>query len=97
MNMLNDVDLSQPSVEGQFSENEGSWELSDYMVKVYDMSKEEHCKEYEELLSLAASSDPSVVVVEQDRQFCQNSENWKIFLTCALVKYTDLIDKKKGV
>jgi len=95
--MLGEADLSQPSVEGQFSEHEGSWELSEYMVKVYDMSKDEHCKEYEELLSLAASSDPSVVVVEQDRQFCQNTENWKIFLTCALVRYKDLLDKKKGV
>ena len=87
-------EMSQPSLVGQFSEHDESWDLADWLVKVYDLSDETHVKEYEELLALSSQKDPSIVIVEQERQFCQNSENWKIFVTCALVNYTDLVDKK---
>jgi hypothetical protein len=94
--LLGDYGIPQgagPSVVGQFHEDDTSWELAEWMVKIYDMSNEDQRTEYEELLGLASSKDPSLVVVDQERQFCKNSENWKIFVTCALVKYKDLLDK----
>ena len=91
--MFGSSPLSEPSVSGQFNERDDSWELADWMVKVYDMSSPERLKEYEELLSLASQEDPSVVILEQDKQFCPNSENWKVFITCALVRYKNILDK----
>jgi len=94
MSILEGKDLSQASLEGQFTEQDTSWELAEYMVKVYDLSDSAQCGEYEELINLSSAKDPSLVVVEQDRQFCQKSENWKVFVTCALVRYKDMLGKK---
>jgi hypothetical protein len=84
---------STPETEGQF-ENEKLWTQDSWHVNIFDLSNEEHISSYEELLTNAGKQDPEVVILEQEKQFCKTSENWKIFLTTVNIVYKQTINEK---
>ena len=38
--------------------------------------------------------DPLVVIIDEQKQFCQNAENWKVLVQRATIKYKKLVDKE---
>ena len=93
VNMDGPSEWGAPSLEGQFSD-ETLWEQDGWSVKVYDLSKEGDVDEYQELLTSSAKKDPEVIIIDQEKNFCESSDNWKIFVTSVGIKYRNL--KKNG-
>ena len=77
-------------LEGQF-QNEANWEQGAWSVKIFDLSKAEDIDVYAELLTTAAQQDPSVVILEQEKQFCKSSDNWKVFVTSVDIIYKQTV------
>lgn len=77
-------------VEGMFSIPE-MWKREDIKIQVLDMSKDADLEKYSSILNKADRTDPTVVVLDEQKQFCQNVENWKVFITTAKVMYKKII------
>jgi hypothetical protein len=77
---------SAASTEGQFQE-ETQWRKSGTSIKVFDLSKDEHLANYSDLVSKAYQDDPSVIIVDEDKQFCKTTENWKILVQVVEIEY----------
>ena len=75
-----------PSTEGQFQE-ESQWRKSGTSIKVFDLSNEDHLANYSDLISKAYQDDPSVIIVDEDKQFCKTTENWKILVQVVQIEY----------
>ena len=56
-----------------------------------DLTNLEDLKEYSDILNRADQTDPNLVILDEQKQFCQNIENWKIFITTANILYKKLI------
>ena len=93
VNMDGPAEWGSPSLEGQFS-NETLWEQDGWSVRVYDLAKEEDVKDYQDILTKSAKKDPEVVVIDQEKNFCESTDNWKVFVTSVSIKYKNL--KKNG-
>lgn len=77
---------SSPSVEGQFQEA-SQWRKSGTHIKIFDLSKEKDLNNYSDLVSKAYQDDPSVIIVDEDKQFCKTTENWKILVQVVQIEY----------
>ena len=85
----------KPSVQGQ-SQMESTWDISSVGVHVFDLSKDQDLKSYKSLLKKSMATDPTVVIMEQEKVFSEDIHNWKIFITSVNLKYKKLTgtDKK---
>jgi hypothetical protein len=86
--------LGPAQLQGQF-ENSVNWEQGAYSVRVFELDIEDDSKAYAELLTTAAKQDPSVVIVEQEKQFCKASENWKVLVTSVEIVYKQSVNNPK--
>ena len=77
-------------VEGMFAIPE-MWKRKDIKTQVLDMSKAPDLETYSGILNKSDCMDPTVVVLDEQKQFCQNVENWKVFITTAKVMYKKII------
>jgi len=77
-----------PSVQGQIS-NEASWDLKGAYVKVLDLSDSKDLKFYEDLLSATMAQDPVKVIIDQERKFSEQTNNWLVY-----VNYVEIVYKK---
>jgi len=77
-------------VEGMFSTPE-MWKRTDTKTQVLDMSKDADLELYSSILNKSDCMDPTLVVLDEQKQFCQNIENWKIFITTSKVLYKKII------
>ena len=77
------------SVAGQ-SEQEANWDIKDISVDVYDLSKPAQRKSYQNLKKADIQKDPTRVILEQERKFCDDTSNWKIFVVSADITYKKL-------
>jgi hypothetical protein len=93
VNMSGTPEWGEPSVEGQF-EDQKLWEQDSWSVRVFDLAKAKDIKEYEELLTASGKKDPKVVILEQDKQYCESTANWKIFVTTVSIIYKKLVKEK---
>jgi len=93
VNMDGATEWGPPSVSGQFGDD-ALWEQDGWAVKVFDMSKEEDMKAYEELLTQSAKEDPEVIIIDQDKQYCESLNSWKVFITSVGIKYKKLVKNK---
>ena len=82
--------IDECPVEGLFSIPE-MWKKENIKSYVLDMSKPKDLKEYSDILNRADQTDPNLVILDEQKQFCQNIENWKIFITTANILYKKLI------
>ena len=89
VNMDGATDWGPPSLQGQF-EQADLWEQDGWSVRVFDLSKSEELEEYQALLTASSKKDPEHVIVEQEKQFCDSVNNWKIFVTSVKIKYRNL-------
>lgn len=85
----------EASVKGQVGQ-ENSWEMSDVKVYVFDLSKPEDIKKYQALLKRSMKNDPNEVIWQQERKFCENIGNWKVFTTTVSIKYKKLTGNKRS-
>lgn len=79
----------QASVEGQANRSD-AWKIEDVVTRVYDMSNSADAKAYQKLLTDSYKEDPLTVVIEQERKFCSELSNWKIFVISANLSYKKL-------
>lgn len=84
-----------PSVEGQM-EQAATWELAGVQVDVFDLANAEDVTAYQKLLKASMSKDPTSVIVEQDRQFCKDTSNWKVFVMSTKIRYKKLTGTSKN-
>ena len=79
----------QASIEGQLDKAH-SWKLDDVETRVYDMSNKSDAKAFQLLMSDIYKEDPTRVIIEQERKFCSEISNWKIFVVSAKISYKKL-------
>lgn len=82
--------VEQCPVEGLFSIPE-MWKKTGIKSFILDMSKDKDLEQYSELLNKADQTDPSLVILDEEKQFCQNIENWKVFITTSNILYKKII------
>tara|TARA_B100002019_G_C21262555_1_gene597600 strand:+ start:1478 stop:1900 length:423 start_codon:yes stop_codon:yes gene_type:complete len=82
--------VKQCPVEGLFSIPE-MWKKEGIQSHILDMSKAKDLKEYSSILNKADQVDPNLVILDEQKQFCQNIENWKVFITTANILYKKII------
>ena len=78
--------VAEAFLKGQFQERD-MWEYEEVTVKLFDFTKPNELSDYSELIQKSFKEDPSVVILDEEKQFCQNAENWKILLQFATIKY----------
>ena len=78
--------VGEAFLKGQFQERD-MWEYEEITVKLFDFAKPEELAAYSELIQKSFKEDPSVVILDEEKQFCQNAENWKVLLQFATIKY----------
>ena len=83
------------SVQGQFEKGD-SWKLSDVRVSIFDLSKPPDRKHYGELLASNVEEEPSRVILEQDRRFCETNSTWKVFVVSGAITYKKLTGTPRG-
>jgi len=83
------------SVQGQF-EKDDSWKLSNIKVDVFDLSKAPDRKKYETLLASNIKEEPSSVILEQDKRFCETNSTWKVFVVSGAITYKKLTGTPRG-
>lgn len=84
---------AEPFLKGQFQTRE-LWEYDRILVKLYDLSKSEELEEYSAVIQDSFAEDPRIVVLDEQKQFCQNAENWKVLIQFAKIKYKKFIDEE---
>ena len=77
-------------VEGQFHV-EGMWKRGNTKTLILNLSKEKDLKTYSELLNDSSKDDPSVLILDEQKQFCQTIENWKVLITVSEIFYRKLV------
>jgi len=82
-----------PFLKGQFQTRE-LWEYDQVSVKLFDLSKAKELKEYSSIIQDSFAEDPRIVVLDEQKQFCQNAENWKVLIQFAKIKYKKFIDEE---
>ena len=85
----------KPSLQGQFSDTQ-TWRIEEVLVRVYNLSNEKDTKDYQEVLSSTYSEEPELIVLEQDRIFCEKESTWKIFVVSAKIEYKKLTGTDKA-
>ena len=80
-------------LKGQFQTRE-MWDYDEVSVKLYDLSKTKDLNAYSKLIQDSFKEDPLVVIIDEQKQFCQNAENWKVLVQRATIKYKKLVDKE---
>ena len=61
------------------------------MVNAALNNKEPDLNKYSEILNDSAKDDPSVLILDEQKQFCQTIENWKVLITVSEIFYRKLI------
>lgn len=82
--------IEECPIEGLFAIPE-MWKKEGIRTHILDMSKPKDLKEYSDILNKADKTDPNLVILDEQKQFCQNIENWKIFITTSNILYKKLI------
>lgn len=70
---------------------EGMWKKGDTKTLILNLSKEPDLNKYSEILNDSAKDDPSVLILDEQKQFCQTIENWKVLITVSEIFYRKLI------
>lgn len=89
VNLDGKPEWGNPSVSGQ-SEQDAAWDIKDVSVTVFDMSNEKDVRAYQRLKKADMQKDPTKVILEQERKFCEDISNWKIFAVSAVIVYKKL-------
>ena len=84
---------NQPYLKGQF-QNREMWEYDQVKVKLFDLTKAKDLEQYSAIIEDSFVEDPRIVVLDEQKQFCQNSENWKILIQFAKIKYKKFTDEE---
>ena len=84
-----------PFLKGQFQERE-LWEYDEVAVKLFDLSKAKDLKEYSNIIQDSFKEDPLIVILDEQKQFCQNGENWKVLIQFAKIKYKKFLDEDRN-
>ena len=74
------------SVEGQF-QDETAWRKKKTYIKVYDLSIEEQLDAYSNLINAAHQEDPEAILIDEEKQFCRTTENWKVLVQVVEIEY----------
>jgi len=93
-NKTNDVKfewVDSCPVEGLFNVQD-MWKRGDVCALVLDMSMAKDLKKYSKLVNDASQQDPTILILDEEKQFCQTKENWKIFITTAKILYKKIIN-----
>lgn len=77
-------------VEGLFTVPE-MWKKENIKSHVFDMSTSKDLDLYSKILNKADKLDPTLVILDEQKQFCQTIENWKVFITTADIVYKKII------
>ena len=85
-----------PTFPNQMVRGPDFWKLDRIEVLVLDLSKNEDVQRYSELLTLSNSPGSNRFITSQDRQFSQDTHNWKVFLEIQIVKYRKLLKTKRN-
>jgi hypothetical protein len=83
----------KPFLKGQFQDQE-SWKYGEIAVKLFDLSKAEDLKEYSNISATSFQEDPCIVILDEQKQFCQNAENWKVLIQFAKIKYKRFLNEE---
>ena len=78
-------------IEGLFQVQD-MWKRDAVSAAVLDMSIAKDLKKYSKLVNDASQQDPTILILDEEKQFCQTKENWKIFITTAKVLYKKIIN-----
>ena len=81
-------------VEGLFKDH-NMWRQGNSQTLILDFQKPDDLERYSSLLNKAMATDPVVLIIDEQKQFCQTAENWKVLLSIAKVQYRKVIDSKK--
>jgi len=86
--------LDYPQIKDQIS-NPDAYRLTKQEVMVFDLSKVDQLKAYNDILTMAASNKANIVVLEESREFSEKSDNWKMFVKVQHVEFKKIF--KKGL
>lgn len=85
-----------PTFPNQMTKGPDFWKLDRVDVVVLDLSKADDRAEYSKLLTLTNSPGSNRFITSQDRQFSQDTHNWKVFLEIQVIKFRKLLKTKRN-
>jgi hypothetical protein len=84
--------VDHATMEGQLLSAD-QWKKGDTKVLLLDLSKSEDLEKYSSLVNASSVEDPALIILDENKQFCNSSENWKILLTITNILYKRVIPK----
>ena len=78
------------SIKNQLQNYPDSVVLDKVKSYVFDLQNEESLHELDDLYTKSVDPDNGVRILYEDKQFSQNTDNWKIFITAGYYKFKQL-------
>jgi len=67
------------------------WKRGDTKTFILNLSKESDLELYSSILNDSSKTDPEILILDEQKQFCQTIENWKVLITTSEILYRKLI------
>lgn len=77
-------------VSGSFQIHE-MWKRGKTETFILSFDQENDLTTYSEILNKSAQDDPSLLILDEQKQFCQDMENWKVLMITTKILYKKII------
>ena len=77
-------------VVGSFQVQE-MWKRGETETFILSFDKENDLATYSKILNKSAQEDPSLLILDEQKQFCQDMENWKVLIITTKILYKKII------
>ena len=77
-------------VSGSFQIQE-MWKRGETETFILSFDRENDLTTYSEILNKSAQEDPSLLILDEQKQFCQDMENWKVLIITTKILYKKII------
>ena len=83
--------IDTPHFEGQFGK-EGFYKQGKMSVMVFDLAEEKDLKDYGQLIQDSSLDDPVRIIIAQEKRYCEQTGNWKIYIESTTIQYKAITD-----
>jgi hypothetical protein len=86
--------IDSPQFEGQFGK-EGFYKQGKMSVKVYDLTEKTDLTDYGQLIQDSSLDDPTRIIIAQEKRYCEQTGNWKIYIESTTIQYKAITDEER--
>lgn len=84
----------EPTFPNQLQKGPDYWRLDKVEIKIFDLNKPEELSAYQELLTACNSTTANKSLIEEERKYCEQTGNWKVYTKIQYLKFRKLLKTK---